>query len=533
MGDNLARPRGSKNRTTNTTENKQQEQIEEFDFQEFARSAASNLSGVNAKAYLDLITTGLYNNPLWRNEILKELTSTPVKYKRDDVLNFIENPVHHEKALKDLAQYLMNNSMHFKRIVHYFANMLDFRYFYRPVGVTAQDVKTKAYEKARQKALAWFDKFNIKHEFGNAMQTLILEDAGFYYVRENKGKVTLQRMPSDYCKIVDKTDLGYQYAFNMVYFFRPGVTLEAFAPEFSEWYDEFTNSVGDPKSSPYFWKDLPPEKAWVFKWDENFAGIIPVLIGLYLDTIEIDEFKQLLKTKTVLENWKILFQKIPMKTGDKANKNDFLIDATTAGKFQSNIKQALPSGTSVITSPMEVSAVNFEQAESRNNIVGYAESAFHTSAGTSPILFGGQSNSSAGLNLGITVDGTFVTRMYHQFARFINFHLNETTGKYKFKVVFPNGTVYSQQQDFDNALKMAEYGFPKTLVACHAGLEPNDLEQLMLMEEGLGLVDKLIPLQSAHTSSNDGGRPNKDSSQLEASTINGQDNGGNDPDKRT
>lgn len=488
---------------------------EPFDVKTFAQNANDFMSFM-----------GFYNNPIWRNEILKELTSTPVPYDREKVKELIKNPVHNEKALKDLAQYLLNNSNHFKRIVHYFATMLDFRHMLIPLDSD----ENKQFYKSYKKALDWLNKFNIEYEFSKIMQTIILEDAGFYYLRENNNTITLQRMPTDYCKIVDQTELGYQYAFNMVYFMRPGVSLDAFAPEFTQYYEEFEN--GD-ENVPFYWKDLPPEKAFVFKWDENFAGIIPVLIGLYLDTVEIEEFKQLLKSKTVLENWKILFQKIPMKQGDKAEKNDFLIEPDTAGQFQSIIKKALPSGTTVISSPMDITPVNFENAPNQNNFVGFAQDNFFSSAGVPPILFGASSDSSAGVSQSIIVDENFVRRMYFQFSRFINFQLNKITGKYKFAVDFMGSTKFNQQQQIDNAMKVIPIGMPIDLMSHAVGLKPGYLDNLLILEKMRKTKDMMRPPASSHTqSTNEGGRPTKSEDQLDSSGVKSKDNGDNDPDKR-
>jgi hypothetical protein len=86
-------------------------------------------SRANGGTAADLLNAmGFYNNPFWRNEILKELTSTPAKYSRDKVVKLLEDPVYNEKALKDLAQYLLNTSNHFKRLVDHMAKILDFRH---------------------------------------------------------------------------------------------------------------------------------------------------------------------------------------------------------------------------------------------------------------------------------------------------------------------------------------------------------------------------------------------------------------------
>jgi hypothetical protein len=382
-----------------------------------------------------------------------------------------------------------------------------------------------AYVKNKSKALDWLNKFNVEYEFGKIMRTIIGEETAFYYLRESKQRVTLQRMPTDYCKIVDLTDLGYQYAFDMTYFMRPGVNLGAFAPEFQDFYDEFIN--GDT-SVPFYWKDMPPEKAFVFKWDENFAGIIPVLIGLYLDTLQIAEYKDLLMTKTVLENWKILFQRIPMKSGDKAEKNDFLIDPDTAGEFQKIIKQILPKGASIITSPMDIEAIDFENAETKDDIVGNAERQFWGSSGSSPLLFGASLDSSAGLSSNIIVDENFVIHMYEQFSRFVNFQLSKVTGKHSFVIEFMGATRFNKKQQFDEAMTMAQSGLGLTFVAHAKGLKPGYIENLLKMEQLSGIKQLLEPLPSSHTTSlSQGGRPQNDDTNLSDNGVKTRDNESN------
>lgn len=483
-----------------------------FNFAEFKRAMGAS----------DILNAmGFYNNPFWRNDILKELTQTPAKYSRDNVIKLLEDPVYNEKALKDVAQYLMNTSNHFKRLVNHMATILDFRY----ILLCLNPDDSSAYQKNNGKALDWLNKFNLKYEFGKIMKTVILEDTGFYYLRESKSRITLQRMPTDYCMIVDQTDLGYQYAFNMTYFMRPGVTLDAFAPEFQDFYDEF---ISGDKTVPFYWMDLPPEKAFVFKWDENFAGIIPVLIGLYLDTLQLMEYKDLLMSKTALENWKILFQKIPMKSGDNAEKNDFLIDPDTAGEFQKIIKQSLPQGASIITSPMEISSVNFENAETKDDIVGNAQSIFWDGSGSSPLLFGGAIDSSAGLSSSIITDENFVLHMYEQFSRFVNFQLSKVTGKHNFIIDFMDSTRFNRKEQFDEAMTMAQSGMPLMLVAHAKGLKPSYLDAMLKMEDASKIKDILNPLPSSHTLSGDtGGRPQKNEGDLSASGIKTKDNEAN------
>lgn len=479
----------------------------EFDFKKFMNNPYG-LSGLE--------------NPILENSLLKNLTSSPQKYDRDEIRDLIKNPALNEKALKDFAQYLYNTNMFFKRLIHYFADILDFRFILK----SSNPEPSKKFINAYHSANDWFDKFNIVHEFRKVMKVIILEDVAFYYLRENDGVATLQRMPSDYCKITGSTNLGYTYAINMTYFMQTGVNIADYPEEIQLRYMEYQNG-GNPQAS--FYITLDPTKAVVFKWDENYAGIVPVLLGTFLMALDIVEFQDLQRTRTQLDTIKLLMQKIPMRNDKDAKKNDFLIDEVVAGAFHTNIKNSLPAGTNVITTPMDVDAINFNNVQDRNNIVAEGEQSFWGSAGVSPLLFGASSKSSVGVLQGLKIDSAFVDLMYHQFARFVNCQLDKKNKKYKFKIDFLGSTIFNKEEQFDQAMTGAAVGMPVSLIGHAIGLQPRDLNNLTEMEDILKIKEKLTPLQSTHTSSSDGkngdngGRPEKKTEELTDSGLQTKD----------
>lgn len=458
-------------------------------------------------------------NPIWTNTLLKQISSSPQKYDRDRVRDLLKNPVLNEKPLKDFAQYLYNTNMFFKRLVHYFADILDFRYILKPMNPENNEKFKKAYGSANE----WLNKFKVSHEFRNIMKTLILEDTGFYYIRESEDCVTLQRMPTDYCKINGRTSLGYTYAFNMTYFMQTGINIADYPEEIQKQYWDFVNGKQD---LPYYYVNLDPTKAFVFKWDENFVGIIPVLIGTYLNALDIVEYQDLQRTRTQLDTVKLLLQKIPMRNDKEARKNDFLIDEVVAGAFHNNIKSSLPLGTNVITTPMDVTGISFDNVQNRNNIVAEGEQSFWGSAGVSPLLFGATSKSSVGIMQGLKVDSAFVTNMYGQFERFINYQLDKVSKKYKFQIDFLNSTIFNQEEQFNQAVQGVTFGMPVSLVEHAIGLKPNDINNLNALEEILGVKAGMIPVQSSHTaggSQDKGGRPEKGAGELSESGMQTRD----------
>lgn len=467
-------------------------------------------------AALDRMSNGFMQNPYWMNSILKQLLGYPQEYTRAQVLQYIKNPIQNELALKKVHQYLMNLTMFYKRLVHYFATILTFDYIILPINADEEEMKSDSFKRSYKKILNWLEKFKVKEELTNVMKAVMGEDAAYYYLRESENTITLQRMPTDYCKIVAKTELGYQYAFDLNYFNNPGVNIDNFAPEFKEYYVEFLRG----RNSSLNWVILDPEKAYCFKFDENTAAVIPPFSGLFIDALEISEFKQLIKTRTVLDALLLLVMKIPLKDSKDlgSSKNPLLLSLDMVEKFHKLVKSNLPAdGVNLVSTPMDLTSVDLKNAgESRNSVIGYAESAFYRNAGVSSLLFESDKKvGSVGVAMSAKTDEAFVLHMYRQFERFINFNLSKISGKNKFKILFIDNTIFNREDKLKLYLQAGQSGFPKSFIGASMGLTPGQIESLTNFENTIGLVDKLKPLMSSHTQSlNEGGRPPKDENKL-------------------
>ena len=93
-----------------------------------------------------------------------------------------------------------------------------------------------------------------------------------------------------------------------------------------------------------------------------------------------------------------------------------------------------------------------------------------------------------------------------QIERNINLFLKQLSGTQKFKITFIDASIYNKNDNFNQALKAAQYGLP-TISQLFAllGYEPYDLQSMNFLEdEILKLKEKLIPLSSSFTQT---GRP--------------------------
>lgn len=450
-------------------------------------------------------------NPLWMNNLLKMQDTRPEKFSRDNIIEWMKNPAASENQLRELNQYFINTSTYYKRVIDYFAKMLTFDHILVPYAVDPSDFKLPAFKKSRKKVFDFLDQFHIKDELYKIMRIVMGEDTYFGYIRNEGKKFTIQKMPTKYCKLVNRNEDGYVYAFDMNYFLLPGVNIDDYSPDFKVYLEEMKN--GGLNTGTYY-VILDPDKSFVFKFDETIATIIPPLLGLFLDVLEISEYKDLIKSRAVLDSYMLLHQKIPMKTDKDAKSDSFLISLDNAAKFHANTKANTPEGVQVVTTPMDMNPIKIDRSQNKDSIIGLAESSFYKTAGVSETLFA-ESQNQIGIKYSVQTDETFVLHMYQQFEKWINRQLDKVSGKYKFRLRFPDITYYNKSDKKDAYKEAATVGIGKTLYAASLGLSPSDFLDLSTYENSLGLEETLIPLASSHTQSgNDSGRPLKKETDL-------------------
>lgn len=467
------------------------------------------------KENIDEFFQAIQNGYAWALKIATSGEFTNFKYKKEDILNWLQNPQNYQREFRQVHYYLMNVSLHYRRLVEYFSNMLTFDYYIYPLDVS--NFSNRTFQRDYAKALGFLQKLDIKKEFKDITKVLIAEDVGYFYLRDEGENLTIQRISSDFCKLVAKTNIGFQYAIDLEKMMRAEVDITGYPKEIQRAYKRYVTK----KEGQEYIVDI--EYGIAFKFDELTSYAIPPFVGLFVDAIEIMSYKELVKTKAKLNNYKLLTQKIPMKNDTK---NGFLIDLSVAGKYHNNIKQNLPDGIGIVTTPMEVESINLEKQQNDESFIGVGEKHFYGSAGVSSILFNSEKAGSVGLSKSIMVDETFVIHLYRQFEKWLNYQINKNL-KYKFKLEFPNITYYNRDDKAKLYRDMATYGFPKSLVACSLGLTPIDLYNLSMFENEIGLIDILQPLKSAHTqsssSSSGAGRPTKDDGEIADKTEKGRD----------
>lgn len=486
-------------------------------FLEFAKT----LNTLNGMSYM--------LNPYMSNQYLKRLNMNPQFQDRDTVEKMVYNPKENELGLRRLSEHLYNTQLPYKRLIHYFADMLTFDWYPIPINATEEDMKSPAYKKDWERMWQWFDKFNVKKEFKKILLGMMLEDAKFTYIRQNETSVTLQEMPSDYCIVdaFDSTGLGYLYSFNLLYFQQIGVDIRGFAPEFRRYYKNAMDMLSNNNKKYYpniraemrngrwmYWQEISPDNGWVFKFHNQFAGLVPPMLGIFLDASDIDEFKALQKTKTSLDAYKIIFGTIPRhKDGSNKSgnaKDDMALSPDMAANYMKLIKNALPEGVDFKASPLEdLKSFEFNNSASKTNIVGDAMKNFYKGAGTDQALFNSERPNASTMKASTRIDASFVEEVYNQFETFCTYQLSKATKKFKFKIKF-EGTIFDEDERKEQALTDWQNGIITPQLPASRGMTIREFENSLNMMNALGIADKLKPIQTSSTLSNKdnkGGRP--------------------------
>lgn len=505
------RGRPRKNASKETKKEQDNKTSQDFSFEEFAKGATMETPYLSS-----LLGSNYMQNPYWMNTILKTSEGLPTKYKRDEIVEALNDPIANEQKLRNMHLQFYHTNLFYKRIIKYFSTMMLWTYYIKPEGVTKQDIASNIWRTKYDKVLSWIRKFDMQYELQLITEYLVGEDTGFFYLRESSEGNNFMKMPQDYCKIVRKHGLYYEYAFNFMYFLRPNsMDVDDFDPWFREKFDElFSGKTSQDIHSmgAYLWEELPYEKAPCFKFNQITAAIIPTFVGAYLDILSIIEYKDLIKTKTSLDCVQLLTQKIPLKDSKDAStgKSPLLIDGTTAGKYHRAVKEDLPQGVRIVTTPMEVKSINFDKSDNKDSIVGFAETSFYKNIGTDAQLFSSDNSTAASLAKSIMTDETFVMSIQKPIQYFLNIRIKQISGKYDIKIIFPPLTYYNCDSKVDVYLKCAQYGVAgsKSLLLCSMGLNAPDSAEMGAYEDIILDCSNWIPLQSSHTmSDNPAGRP--------------------------
>ena len=431
-----------------------------------------------------------------------ELTSR-FTVNKDQIKNAIEGK--DIVRLRQYSQYFYHASGEYRRLVDYFGGILTNDNVIIPL-VEEENIEEKSFKRRYRQVLDYAEKSHIKDTCNQIGKIIVRDGAFFGYERDLDGQISLQPLPAQYCRSRFQVSGVYATEFDFAYFDKftgddKIEILSAFAPEFTTMYAKYLEDRVNEK-----WQMLDP----LYARAHLLESPIPMLSPVFLDLIELEEYKRIDKTKSQLDIYKILVQKIPLN-----NDNELTFELPEIKQFHSNLRKMVKnSAVDVVTTPCDVESVSLQDKnQTVKDDIAKATNIIYSTAGTPMMIFNpGHTTGSIGLRESIRVDENIMLPLLQQYERWYLNKMESISGKYKFKIIFPPITQFNRKEMMELYDKGATQGFPTKLLTMAAlGLSQNDFDFLLNYENNiLKLHEKMIPTSSAYQTpggQENGGRP--------------------------
>ena len=355
-----------------------------------------------------------------------------------------------------------------------------------------------------------------------------------------KDGIFLMPLDQAYCRIYGKTSSGEWIVYmNAAYFdqgnnkdFIYGVNEDGVGvwPDvFIEGYETFKSEGRD-----YQWFRLPPENTLclISSTDDEFYMPLPYFLPLFKSLLQLLDTENLIAAKTEIENYKLILNKIPLMD-NTSDVDDFAVSIDIIMQFQRLLEAIVPEGIGIGVTPCETETISFDKSTSTSDTdaLQKAMNSLFANAGINQLVVSsGDSSNANGLKYSIANDlgkiSVYIRRLESWLNYFIKTNISEG-----FQLQIFDQTQYNKE-DFINMKKdAASLGGSKMDYLCALGDTPYVAYNKLRFEAiALNVQQFMIPLQSTYTqsSSNTGGAPTKDETELSPEGQATRDSGKNE-----
>lgn len=432
-------------------------------------------------------------------------------YTKDQIVGFIKDPNANQESLRNAVIYVYNASSHFKRLIQYFTGLNDFSYVVSPSKINTATASPKSIARNYRKTLNILTGMDIKNQFSKVLTVCLREDVFYGTLWVVDDVVTLQQLPSEYCRIATIEGNVFNVTFDFSYFTARKALLDFYPAEFRTKYEAYQKDRRKLR-----WQELDSPNSFAVKSNTDIVNYaIPPFVGILRDVYDLEDYKGLKLTKQELENYALL----AVKLGINEN-GEWELPFEMAKKFWQNLDSVLPEEVGSVLTPMDIEKISFERTHADDaDSASEAEESIYSSAGVSSLLFNNKKASSSALLLSIKVDQAFTYSIVKNIESVINrFIQSQSYGK-NFRINILDCSPFNRKEAGDAYLKACTYGIPMiSYYAASQGMGQAELDCMNFLENDvLHFRDRFMPLQSSNTQSgSDGevGRTEKDIGEL-------------------
>lgn len=424
---------------------------------------------------------------------LNNYTNTPTfsLYSKDDIKKYLENPYRYEKQLRRAITYIYGVSTHFRRLIQYFVGLTDWAYVVEPYKIDPRKANSKTVNNNYRKVLNMLSAMSIKTQFPKILTVCLREDVFYGTFHITPDSISIQQLPSDYCAISSVEGNVPNVTFDFSYFDSYLSLLPFYPQEFTtKYYNVYKKDLRSR------WIELDSPMSFAVKCNIDILEYpLPPFAGLLRELYDIEDYADLKKAKTALENYAMLAMTLPMDED-----GNWGIDLGKAEQFWRNLDAVLPEEVGSVLTPMPINKISFEKSNLGDvDTVSDAEQHMFTAAGVSSLLFNNAKASANALLLSIKSDQSLTYGIVKSIQDVINRLIQSYNFGKNFKVNFLDVSPYNRKEVGDMYLKAASYGIPTiSAYAASQGIGQAELDSMSYLEGTvLGLQEIFKPLQSS------------------------------------
>lgn len=502
------------------------------------------------------------NNPYIQNRRVKQISSLPVNYTKDQVGEMITAPDGNEQPLRQVEHALEYSAYPLFHTRKVYQDMLTYHSYISPQFADAEAVKSDAFwrewgllEKLRRE----FDVKAAAHQLaGQAIQ----EGKVFYYARYSVDKVHnkinhafMQQLPSDWVKIVGFNNRSkYTVAFNMFYFMNPGTEPAQFGDLFAPYMNEFAQLVteppkgtgktvifaskrpgidmekfhrmqaageltGDPEvyyqnGNWYFWVTLPITKVFTFEIDDANRTVVSPLTGLFISMIQLAQYEQVQLELVQNPLISLVTGEIPYRDDKEATSPD-PYKLSNAGRklFEALWYQMMAenntSGIGLYMAPLENMKLHqLAEAPSAMEISSNGYGYTMAKAGLAGIIPTTDDPKAGISQVSLKIESQYAQNIYKCMERMMKCIISDLNLKYDWRFVM-FGNIATDTETEENARKGMECGMLAETLIYNALHDRSLLDDICISEAVMasGVMDKRMPLITSYSAKNDESLP--------------------------
>lgn len=515
--------------------------------------ATYSVKSVLKKLTVDTLKTADYGSysPIFGEQLVNELYPQSVPYTREKIRTLLKDAEKNSFQIRQAAEYVRNNILQFERVEQYFISLFSFKYYLIPKKSIKKFTDLK---KSKEKVYKFLESLRIKEQFPRITADVIKNGCGFYLFSKKGDMFDFLRLPIDQCRITGvRNTFGMCFEVDAFYFQRL-YDLGMVTPEIYSYYKDLIESKMSPaekddngkirrdengelrrrigKANERIFIPISPLHGCCITADPYKGTKLPLLSALLPDSLDILEYKNIQKQKSILETWCIIPQVIPYEEVEKPK-----VPLQLAKQTIAMLQSALPQGVVTFSTPLEVqNPITLQSSNTQENITGLGEQNFFSAVGIAGNIMGvGEAKNQAALDFSNLTDFGFVSYLYGQFDSIVNLlimiYVNENDWKVKFF-----GNTYRHEKEVKDASSMfSTNNLPAEYLGANLGFEPQEFEYMLELGDKSKLKDLMKPLVSqfqqssnqsvstnstkkndsnSNASTDTGGRPELDSDEL-------------------